>query len=103
MVKSMGDWKDQLAKPETGKPTQVAEKHVEEQLQAMIDSLVQKIAKREFNARNNGGQPGQPGQGQPKPKLPTEAELRLLKKNQEIINKGTEVADAGNAKVNDKP
>jgi hypothetical protein len=105
IVKSMGDVKEQLAKPQTGQPTQVAEAHVEEQLQAMVDSLVQKIKKREFNARNNQQQAqGQPGQsGQQKPKLPTEAELRLLKRNQEIINKGTEVADAADAKEKDKP
>ena len=38
----MGLVKDNLAKPDTGKPTQVAEQDTETQLQNMIDSLVQK-------------------------------------------------------------
>ena len=91
IIKSMGDVKDNLAKPDTGKPAQVAEKHTEDQLQAMIDSLVEKIKdKSKFDQRNGGGGGGG---GSQKPKLPTEAELRLLKKNQEAINDGTVEAD----------
>jgi hypothetical protein len=88
ILKSMGDVKDNLAKPDTGKPTQVAEKHAEDQIQAMIDSLVQKMKEKRFDERGGGG-----GGGSAKAKLPTEAELRLLKKNQLTIREGTEEAD----------
>ncbi len=93
IIKSMGTVKDNLAKPQTGQPTQLAEQHVEEQLQDMIDSLVRKIDKKEFNSRENNGQQQNGKPGQNKPKLPSEAELRLLRKNQEAINKGTIDAD----------
>ncbi|HWE04552.1 MAG TPA: DUF4175 family protein [Tepidisphaeraceae bacterium] len=90
ILKSMGTVKDNLAKPETGKPTQMAETHTEDQLQAMIDSLVQKMRKSEFDQRNSGGGGGG---GSQKPKLPTEAELRLLGKNQQAVNEKTIEAD----------
>ena len=66
-----------------------AEEHVEEQLQAMIDSLVEDRQK-QFNSRDNSGGQQQRHSRAEKPKLPSEAELRLLKKNQEAINKGTD-------------
>src|SRR6185437_6368051 len=66
ILKAMGLVKDNLAKPDTGKPTQVAEAHTEKQLQDMIDSLVQKINQPKFDQRGGGGKGG--GQGQPKPK-----------------------------------
>jgi hypothetical protein len=91
IMKSMGKVKDNLAKPDTGKPTQVAELHTEAQLQAMIDSLVQKKKDAEFAQRQGGGKGGQ---GSPKAKLPTEAELRLLKKNQEEVHDSTIGEDA---------
>jgi hypothetical protein len=90
VLKAMGDVKDNLAKPETGKPTQIAEKHAEDQIQAMIDSLVQKFKDKRFDERNNGGGGGG---GSPKAKLPSEAELRLLKKNQVTVREGTEEAN----------
>ena len=86
IMKSMGKVKDNLAKPDTGKSTQVAEKHTEDQLQAMIDSLVTKKRKSEFEQRQAGGGGGG---GSKKPKMPSEVELRLLKKNQEAVNDGT--------------
>ncbi|HWE93478.1 MAG TPA: DUF4175 family protein [Tepidisphaeraceae bacterium] len=89
ILKAMGDVKDNLAKPDTGKPTQVAEKHAEDQIQAMIDSLVQKMKESKFDQRGGGGGGG----GSPKAKLPAEAELRLLKKNQTAVRTGTEEAD----------
>ncbi|HZL36978.1 MAG TPA: DUF4175 family protein [Tepidisphaeraceae bacterium] len=99
IVKAMGQVKDNLAKPETGKPTQVAERHTEEQIQAMIDSLVEKLDKKKFDDRNNGGGGG--GKSSPQAKLPSEAELRLLKKNQQSINTGTIEQDK--QKEKDKP
>ncbi len=97
IIKAMGKVKDNLAKPDTGKPTQVAEAQTEKQLQDMIDSLIQRIRNSPFDQRNNGGGGGQ---GQPKPKLPSEAELRLLKKNQEGIN--DETTNAHQQKEKDK-
>ena len=89
IVRLMGNLKDNLAKPDTGKPTQLTEKRTERELQDMIDSLVQKINKSEFAQKGGGG-----GGGGKKPKLPSEAELRLVKKNQQFINEGTIEQDA---------
>jgi hypothetical protein len=86
IMKAMGKVKDNLAKPDTSRPTQVAEKHAEDQLQDMIDSLVTKKRKSPFDNRAQGGGGGG---GQKKPKMPSEVELRLLKKNQEAVNEGT--------------
>ncbi len=81
-----------LAKPDTGKATQVAETQMEEQLQAMIDSLTEKINKAsKFDQRGGGGGGGG---GSKKPQMPSEAELRLLKRNQEAINVQTPKLDA---------
>ena len=56
--RTMNSVKDDLAKPETGKPTQAEETRIEEQLQAMIDSLAIKPQQKEFDQRNKGGQGG---------------------------------------------
>ncbi|HET6248034.1 MAG TPA: hypothetical protein VFE47_10085, partial [Tepidisphaeraceae bacterium] len=90
IMKSMGQVKDNLAKPDTGKPTQVAEGDTETQLQNMIDSLVTKKPDDQFEKRQGGGGGGN---GSGKAKLPTEAELRLLKKNQEVVDDRTKAAD----------
>ncbi|HSZ56808.1 MAG TPA: hypothetical protein VK797_14160 [Tepidisphaeraceae bacterium] len=91
IVKTMNEVKDDLAKPETGVATQAEETRIEDQLQAMIDSLKVKPRQREFNerqARNQGGQ-----SGQPKVRMPGEAELQLLKALQLAVNKSTKTID----------
>ena len=55
IVRSMNEVKDDLAKPQTGKPTQLEEQRIEEQIQAMIDNLAQHQKNQEFANRNNGG------------------------------------------------
>ena len=97
IMTSMGRVKDNLAKPDTGKPTQVAEKHTEDQIQAMIDCLIQKVRKSPFDQRGGGG-----GGGKKKPKMPSEAELRLLKRNQETVSTATHDQDE-QAKKDKKP
>ena len=87
IAKSMSQVKDDLAKPETGKPTQAEQVRVVEQLQAMIDNLKMKPPEQPKFTKKDGG--GGAGAGQGKKKLPSEAELRLLKDLQIAINKST--------------
>jgi hypothetical protein len=104
IVKTMNEVKDDLAKPVTAAPTQAEETRIEDQLQAMIDGLKIKPKKSDFNERQQkqqqGQQPGQPGQ-KPKPKMPSEAELALLKALQVAVNRSTTTIDA--EKTRDKP
>lgn len=88
VVNSMKDVKDWLAKPDTGDGTQAEEARIVEQLDIMIKNLATKMKKpSKFDSGTGGGN----GTGQPpKPKLPAESELRLLKDLQLAINKGTE-------------
>jgi hypothetical protein len=96
IVSSMNTVKDDLAKPATGVPTQAEQVRVVEQLDAMIKNLAIKPLERKFESRGGGG-----GGGQCAPKLPTEAELRLLKDLQLAINKSTKKIDA--EPVKDQP
>src|SRR5438270_9885870 len=90
----MNEVKDDLAKPDTGNPTQAEQTRVVEQLQAMIDNLAIKPPQpKKFADKNNGG--GKGGQqGQPKKQLPGEIELKLLRDLQLAINKSTTRVDA---------
>ena len=89
IVDSMGEVKTDLAKPATGKPTQAEQKRIVEQLDAMIRNLAIKPLEREFNTPPQAG-----GGGACKPRLPSEAELRLLKELQIAINRSTKAIDA---------
>lgn len=82
IVESMNSVKGMLAKPQTDAITQAEETRIEDQLQAMIDSL--SVKPKEIPFANKGG-----GSGQCKPGLPTEAELRLEKALQQAVNKST--------------
>jgi hypothetical protein len=82
IVESMNSVKDSLAKPQTDAVTQAEQTRIEDQLQAMIDSL--SVKPKEIPFANKGG-----GSGQCKPGLPTEAELRLEKALQQAVNKAT--------------
>ena len=90
IVGTMNEVKDDLAKPDTSTPTQAEETRIEEQIQAMIDSLAVKPKQKEFAERNKGG--GKAGQS--KARMPSEAELRLLKALQLAVNKSTTKIDA---------
>jgi hypothetical protein len=93
ITSSMRSVKDQLAKPETGVPTQAEQTRIEDQIQAMIDSLMVKPKQSEFAQQGGGG-----GSGQGQPGLPPEAELRLMKQLQAAVNKSTKtIADLGKA------
>ena len=95
IIKSMNSVKDDLAKPETGVAVQAEQLRIVEQLQAMIENLKQSPPKPErFANRQQGGGQGQQGQGQKKPpRMPGEAELRLLKGLQQAVNKSTKTID----------
>jgi hypothetical protein len=86
----MNEVKDALGKQNTAKPTQLAETRIIEQLDAMIDSLKQEKNISKFDQKGGGGGTGGGGGS----KLPTEAELRLLKRMQQAVNKNTVDADA---------
>jgi hypothetical protein len=90
IVESMNDVKSDLGKPTTGVPTQSEEKRIVEQLDAMIRNLAIKPKKNDFNQPPGGGN----GSGAAKPRLPSEAELRLLKELQVAVNKSTKTIDA---------
>jgi len=99
IVSTMDSVKDDLAKPETGTPTQAEETRIEEQLKAMIDSLAVKPQQKEFNDRNK---PGKSGGGGNKVRMPGEAELRLLKALQQAVNNSTVKIDADKTREKDK-
>lgn len=90
IVQSMRAVKGYLAMPQTSTVTQAEQTRIEEQLQAMIDSLQVKPKQSPFAQRGGGGQC--------KPMLPPEAELRLTKRLQEAVNKSTTTINASDAK-----
>ena len=94
IVKTMDEVKTDLAKPETGEVVQAEQTRIEEQLDAMIKNLVEKPKPSEFVQKGGGGG----GKGTPKVKMPSEAELRLLKGLQEAVNTSTKKIDAGQEK-----
>jgi len=93
IVKSMKEVKDDLAKPDTGAPTQIEEKRIVAQLDAMIDDLATKPKpKSKFEKEGSAGKGG--SGNPPPPKMPTEAELRLLKSLQVAVNAADKALDA---------
>jgi len=89
IVDSMNLVKKDLSRPDPGEVTQAEEIRIEEQLQAMIDSLKTEPLPKEMADQKNGGGGGGGG-GKKPPKLPPEAELRLMKRLQEAVAKSTE-------------
>jgi hypothetical protein len=93
IVNSMGDVKTNLAKPDTGQPTQIQQQQIEDQLAAMIEELKQLPPPHKDFEDKAGGGSGSGSGGKPKPHMPTDAELRLLKDLQLGINKNTMILD----------
>lgn len=98
IVASMNEVKQDLARPATGAVTQAEQQRIVKQLDSMIKNLEIKPLERRFEQAGGGGGGGG---GSPAPKLPTEAELRLLRDLQAAINDSTQTIDAQPAK--DKP
>jgi hypothetical protein len=94
IISTMGEVKDDLAKPQTSTPTQAEQKRISSQLDAMIRDLATKPIQSPFAQQGGGG-------GQCSPGLPSEAELRLLKDLQAAVNDSTKEIDAQPNK--DKP
>jgi hypothetical protein len=90
IASAMGQLKGDLAKPDTGKPTQTQENRVVAQLDAMIKNLAIKPLEKKFDQRESAGGGG----GSGAPPLPPEAELRLLRALQEGVDAGTTEAAA---------
>jgi hypothetical protein len=84
IVETMKSVQQELAKPQTDVVTQAEQTRIEEQIQAMIDSVAVKPKESPFAAKGGGG-----GSGQSNQPLPREAELRLLKRLQQAVNKAT--------------
>jgi hypothetical protein len=82
IVESMNSVKTLLTKPQTDVVTQAEQTRIEDQLRAMIDSLMVKPKQIPFASKGGGS-------GQCKPGLPTEAELRLEKALQQAVNRST--------------
>lgn len=96
VARSMEDVKEQLGNRETGDVTQANQKKIEDQIAAMIENLKQTPPKPEkFASRNQGGGGAAGQQGKPPPpRVPTEAELRLLKSFQNGVKDLTKALDA---------
>ena len=94
IISTMGEVRDDLAKPQTSVPTQAEQKRISAQVDAMIRDLAVKPIQSPFAQRGGGG-------GQCSPGLPSEAELRLLKDLQAAVNDSTKEIDAQPNK--DKP
>jgi hypothetical protein len=88
ITSAMRDVQDDLALAQTGAVTQTQQQRIEDQLQAMVESLKVKPKVSQFNRGHNPAGAGRGGQGGAPP-LPPEAELRLLKRLQQAINKST--------------
>ena len=101
IVDSMNEVKKDLAKPTTAEPTQAEEQRIVDQLDAMIRNLATKPKQSPFNQDGGGGGGG--GGQPPKPRLPSEAELRLLKELQIAVNKSTKKIDELPEPKKDKP
>jgi hypothetical protein len=87
IVDAMRDVQADLGIPKTDAVTQSEQQRIEDQLQAMIESLKVKPKQSQFTqGHNNAGGKGGSGGAPP---LPPEAELRLLKRLQQAINKST--------------
>jgi hypothetical protein len=79
--------KTDLAALKTGAPTQAEQARVVAQLDVMIKNLVERSQQDKFEKAGGDGEGGQGGGGGAK--MPAEAELRLLKALQEVINANT--------------
>lgn len=93
IVESMNEVKGELARPSTGVATQTEQQRILEQLDAMIKNLAVRPPRRsDFHSPPGGGGGG--GGQPPRPQLPSEVELRLLKDLQLAVNKATKVLNA---------
>lgn len=87
IVSSMGDVRNGLSDKRTDRGVQIQGQQVIEQLDAMIASLTVKPPPEKEFAQRGGGGGG--GGGQQQQRLPSEAELALLKAMQAALNKST--------------
>lgn len=88
IARSMDEVKDRLGARRTDRPTQVEQSRVVRQLERMIDSLQENPIDSRFAQDGGGGGGG--GQQGGQPRLPGEAELRLLKGLQTAVNDSTQ-------------
>src|SRR5687768_8101423 len=84
----MDEVQEDLSKQKTGKETQKQEQRIVDRITDMIDALKQEMNQSKFAQRPGGGGGGGGGS-----KMPTEAELRLLKAHQNAINRETKETD----------
>lgn len=104
IVQSMNDVKADLSKQTTGVSTRAEQTRIVDQLNAMIRNLQVRPRDSKFAQNDNGqqqqqdqqGGQGQAGQQKRPPRLPAEAELRLLQDLQRAVNTSTKT-------INDQP
>lgn len=94
IVENMTEAAAALDRRDAGPATRSRQSRVLEQLDAMIAALNIEPYDREFEDRSASSSGGGGGQGQPQQRLPGEAELRLLKAMQQMVNRGTRDAAA---------
>jgi hypothetical protein len=92
IASAMEQVKAELADAKTGSLTQARQAQIVEQLNAMIANLAQRQPEEEFEQPSDGGGGGGGGGGSAR--LPPEAEIRLLKSLQEMVNRQTKTLDA---------
>lgn len=100
IVEAMNGVKDALGKQRTDAEVQVEQARIVEQLDAMIRNLSIKPPEKKFDQKEGAGGGGQGGQQAAK--LPSEAELRLLKDLQRAVNNATKKLAAIKDKPDDK-
>jgi hypothetical protein len=98
--KSMNGVKDDLGKQQTSIVTQTEQQRIVDQLAAMIDNLVEHPNTSKFAQDDNSGGSGKGGAAGKK-KLPSEAELNLVKALQKAVNTATKTLN--DQKDKDKP
>jgi len=102
IVGRMNHVKAQLARLDPGTPTQVAQGRIVDELNDMIKDLSIKPKQSPFSNTRGGQSAAGGGQsGNRAPRLPPEAEIRLIQDMQRMLNQDTKDADA--AKPQDKP
>lgn len=77
-----------LEASKTGPTVQTEQKRIVEQLSAIIENLSQQPPDQKFEQADQGGATGGSG-GQQPPKMPTEAELKMLKSLQQAVHRST--------------
>ncbi|HOF17947.1 MAG TPA: DUF4175 family protein [Phycisphaerae bacterium] len=95
--KDLASVQDLLARREAGKLTQAMQQEIEKSLQELIDSIRKELSTRRKKNQGGGGGPGGGGGGGGGPLVQMDAELRMLRSMQLLVNSRTKTLDASKA------